>query len=278
MQATIFVLAFGPPRPLHRLVLSNWGACSEMTFVVLSDQPVMWLDLAHSNTAVIEITPHQLFSQAAAHLGIKDLIVSHGDMFFGKISGWTVCGLRPLLASMFPDKVLTPFWGWVDYDVLLNAQAMTAHFQAHSDDHLLFFTQQDMLWEQFKVFSSSIPLDAFFKRTLSEGRPGSPLEAQLVYRLRGLSSLRADQIQQSQVAVHWHHTDSDSRAMASHVDVLVDQVDWTLKNRRTGGSLLFFVADSEVKHLDSTGDVFCFVPAAILAAHGHSSAGDRRLS
>ena len=113
------------------------------------------------------------------------------------------------------------------------------------------------MWEQFKVFSVELQM-VFHYMHLLQGEV-RPLEAALVYHLRGLQ-LKLDEIQQARIAVHWLHTDE---AQVHRQDVQMT-TGWEMQNAGTGAPITVFVADSEVKYMQIPRRVYHWVHADTL--------------
>ena len=261
----VFAIAFGPPKPLHRQVVDNWRATSALRFVLLTDCYYAWrelVDLAGERITVVETSVLHIFTAGARLLGFPDaaaLMARHGTRFFGGMNGWTVCGMRGLLADIYTTHVEgASLWGFIDYDVLLSPKLVAAQIAQNEDKDLLFAPSTGFLWEQFKLFSSRLRMPFHYLHLIKgEARP---LEAALVYHLRGVG-LKIDDLPQTALVAHWAHLDEDSRATSHHQDVTISP-NWQLTNAKTGAPITIFIADSEVKYLLKAQQKYKWAPAS----------------
>ena len=163
------------------------------------------------------------------------------DRFFRQKTGWTVCGLRPLLPQILGVDVYGDLWGWIDYDVMVSRDAFTKHVAAFADRDMLMVTREGFAWEQFKLFRGIVDLRTPFDKLLAAPAEQSPMEARLSYDLRGLPLTR-DGLEQREIAVHWAY--SDRSITANQFDVTEVGTEFF---DPVGRPVLFFVADTQVK-------------------------------
>ena len=253
----VFALGFGAPRPMHRMVLANWSACDVLQVVLLTDSAAEWRDhlpRACTCVEVVETTLHNYFTRGARALGFSSaaaLMDAHGGSFFDSMNGWTACGLRGLLHLMWPpaEDATYTHHGWIDSDVLLDAQLLRRHLFAFADRDLLLFTPSGPLFEQCKLLHRRVDALAAYRDLLARPvTPAVPMEARYVYHLRGCNELSRDVLSPSRIAVHWKYTDESDEGAEFRKHVSASQ-DHQLHDVMTGERLLMLVADSEVKYL-----------------------------
>ena len=253
----VFALGFGPPRPLHKMVLRNWAACDSMDFVLLTDCRPEWEGLMaeeeRARITVVDTSLDTYFTLAARVLGFAgadDLMASHGDKLFRRRDGWSACGLRGLLRLMYSgrrDRRYTHH-GWIDSDVILDPQCVRRHLFRYADRQLLMTTASGMLFEQFKLLHAGVDVVATYKELMRLPFGGMPLEACLVYHLRGRPDITRDLLPPAAIAVHWAYTDEQEDGAGYRKHVMVrDQ--WQLYDIMQEERLMIAILDSEVKHL-----------------------------
>lgn len=262
-SATVYALAFGRPKPSHSLVLESWARVGSIKFVLITDRPSEWRAVQPKfarNIVILARTISAYFEAAFGHLGIsdeRDLLERFGWLFHGiealdktaPLTGWTACGLRPLLQELIPQEE-TCYWGWIDYDVLLNAAAVEAHLAEQRERReavMLMYPASGILWEQFKLFSWAFPAKEIYLEIVdrcraSGERPQSPLEAAFTYQVKG--RYPDDGLRQDQIPVHWAYSDRIER-LANQYSVYIDD-DFRLTGR-SGQDVMYFVADTEVR-------------------------------
>lgn len=274
MECRVFALAFGPPRPMHQMVLANWEACDSVQFVLLTDCASQWTALIRHEPRiqVVSTSVQDYFARGAAVLGFQDtadLMRIHGDKLFGRMDGWTACGLRGLLHLMFPALTPHTHTGWIDNDVLVDASGLRQHLFRSADTDLVLFTKAGMLFEQFKIVHTRVDAAAIYHDLLrahdidADAVP-MPMEARYVYRLRGVRALSRDELPPERIAAHWLHTDESEGGAQFRRHVSVSD-DWQLLDVVEGRRLLFLLADSEVKYMPATGArVMLYVHADVM--------------
>lgn len=252
---TLFVLGFGPPKPLHRLIVEHWKLQPSAHFELVTDHPG-WRPLVGTatNVSIVETSVEDYFARAFDLLGCStpdDFYGRYGVVFHQDrlpMNGWTACALRPLLGRI--HAVDSPWWGWLDYDVLFDHAAL-AHALGRPDIDGFYFPTQGPHWEQFKVFRSSSAVDEDYLRIAGQhasrqAHPGRPLEADLLYHLRETGRLRFDECDMGSIAVHWPWTNRQPMpSIQTDVALGADMI--SLAHAPTGRPLIFFVADVQVK-------------------------------
>jgi hypothetical protein len=246
----LFSIAFGPPKPMHGFVLSNWSRLTSARFRLITDSPTEWRPLLGENTELIETSIDAYFRAAYPLLGVAD----DADFermrakFMGVKNGWSACGLRPLLPRLFGLRESARVWGWIDYDVLVNARELERHIARCKKQVLLCPPPGQVLWEQFKLFRRGLDITDLYRALVADDDQGSaPMEARLVYALERLDRATRDRMDQRRLAVHW--------AYADHRWTLQNQVDVTMDASHRlfapgGAELLAFIADTQVKQWD----------------------------
>jgi hypothetical protein len=244
----LFCFAFGPPKPAHEIVLGNWALCYQhTTFHIITDHLSAWKATCQDarNLNFIHDTVPNIFNRAFSILNV-DPEQTMQNLFFNVMNGWTVCGLRPIFALLYPD-IVSPddMWGWIDWDVLVNPYMLDVHLKKYHDKNLLLMPTEDEAWEMLKVFRGfdMFPIYKGIVNSEKQEMEKAPLEAVTVYHLRGIRELKADGVLQNQIAVHWHYI--AGKPLVNVMDVVYHK-DGRLENG-SGYPLFFFVADTEVK-------------------------------
>lgn len=248
-RALFYALAFGQPKPAHRLVLENWASLASLAdFVLVTDQRSSWSDIstAYKNIEIHEITVADFFRRSFPFLNVQsdkefdDRYLSH---FFGTRNGWTACGLRPLMRLMLPSGNYQ-YWGWIDYDTLCDSAALEATLQTGRE--MLFFPASGIMWEQIKLFSTDIDITRTYHE-LFDGAESSPMEARLVYELNRTNAFTRDNYPQDHIAAHWAYSDKIPN-LPNHIDVVQNSSSEfaTVAGRKVG----VFLADTEVKRMN----------------------------
>ncbi|QGM98824.1 hypothetical protein [Methylocystis parvus] len=251
IECSVFALAFGEPRPFNAFILNSWKACPIINFNLITDQPDLWKAACGDNSeniSIIKMTLEEYFSLFLSNFSVENneqLLSSYGDMLKG-LNGWTACCMRPFLREAFQARVTSRFWGWIDYDVILNPSAIIEHVHNNKDRDLLMFPK-GALWEQFKLFRCAVPIEDVARAIIKDrSYNGGPLDAVFVYRLPHL--FHDDAIDQSNFIAHWHYTDSRDGFTENKVDAIVDN-HWDIRNSVDGRAMMF-LADTELKLYD----------------------------
>lgn len=250
--ARVFVLCFGQPKPLHELLIRNWSKVKCIHFVLITDVVQPWnqlVGMSLNNIEVVMCSISDYFERGAQILCSVDFMTDYGKLVFNKMNGWTACGLRPLLNDMFPsDK--WDWWGYMDYDVLLNGPAIERHLQVNMPNrNLLMFPQDSFVWEQFKLHHKCVSCTGIWKHVANlqmqrDECAVCPMEALVSYHMRSLFIFQGGDIEQSEIVVHWRYLDGLDTEHDKSVELLNDT---ELQDCDTGRKILFFVADTEVK-------------------------------
>ena len=196
------------------------------------------------------------------------------EKFFHRTDGWSACGLRGLLRLMYTagaagDKKYTHH-GWIDSDVILDPQCVRRHLFRFADRQLLMTVPAGMLFEQFKLLHTSVDVVAAYKQLMCLPFGGMPLEAGLVYRLRGLPDVTRDHLSPSAIAVHWAYTDEKEEGAEYRKHVILGS-DWALRDITTNERLLLFVADTQVKYIPAEHMTLFFHTTAAIVRRAYGS-------
>lgn len=242
MLAVVYVLCFGKPKPMHKVVVGNWQKCRQIHFVCLTDCVDSWKQLEGENLTFVNVTIEEFFKRASEVLDI-DLNLYRHSHFFGVFNGWSACGLRHLLADMFPVFCRSvELWGFMDYDVLINCGKLDEHLERNQYLVLLLFPSCTCVWEHLKIHRKSIDMKQLWIQAADWHDGHCPMEVALSYHLRSLYP--CGDIQQNEVVSHWKYSDDalsgfNRAVLLTSAQKLVD-----LKNNT---DCMFFIADTEVK-------------------------------
>jgi hypothetical protein len=241
----VYVLAFGLPRPFHRILLQNWSYCSTLRFHLLTDQTEAWSRIMPSftgNLRLVATTPEGLFRRSPSYFGcmdFEDFTRRFLSKFYNRIDGWTACGLRPLLDELFRLDSESPYWGWMDYDVLLNPDAVGSIMERRESAGL-FYPMDGPVWEHFKLFHRSLDLKSHFDDIkFAVDVENRPLEVQTAYFVT--DKIPLSRIPNRSIACHWKFY--DRFRMINQYDVHVAS-SFAMKSE-TGFEVVYFIADTE---------------------------------
>lgn len=259
--ATVYAFGFHDPKALHRLIVRNWAAVKFIRFVVVTDHAPGWTAIVPQdavNIEVAQIDVEHLFELAFPLLGVttfSQLKQDRGWLFTPhnfQMGGYLGCQLRPALSTLMPRE-RTPFWGWIDNDVLINPDPLERHLR-ETKAQLVLCPKTSFAWEQFKLYSTDINTTMIYKEFVDahiargESPPG-PMEARFVYHMRDMNRYVADDVDQSRVAVHWLYTDrlaQERGRLANQYPVTISADAATLTGPN-GQDILFFNADTQLK-------------------------------
>ena len=245
-----YALAFGEPKPLHQLILDNWAQIDVANFVLISDNEEKWRALFRDGYKNIDIIPISLLDYFETFLPfygvetVADLLERHSDVFAHGPTGWTAGCMRPLLHERFGAGKNPLFWGWIDWDVLLNPRKFRDHVSQNRNKQLLLFPQGSLVWEHVKLFSSHIDVVGLCKSIIEgERNDNTPIDVLLAYHIRGLYKI--DGVPQDAYGVHWAYSDKLD-LKDNQFPVFLENKSHKLTNDQ-GREILIFIADTEVK-------------------------------
>lgn len=280
IRARIFSQCWAVPKPMHAQVIENWSQCGPgIRFSILTDHPDLWLPLTEgkANIDVVNSPLPDWFERAGIALGYPAGSQEYADFQQRRLTalnGWTACFMRPLLWSIY-DLSAYDYWGWIDWDVLVDPVALQNHLRKEKSDILLFPPHRRravdslrdiagrakafaglgshtpthsesnfFMWEHFKIFRKGVDLTPLFKRVMVDetAERHVPLCAMTCYALGGERFVR-DGLPQSRIAAHWHYSD---KAGASNAQNVTQASNGELKSD-SGINFLFFIADTQVK-------------------------------
>ncbi len=255
--AVAFIVAIGIPRPMHKLLVKNWELVKNMDFVILTDNVAQWSSLlSHdSNIFLKKVTVDELFYKSSVYLGsdnVDDFMCKFGDRFFNRVDGWSVCGFRPLFRELFPEFIKEhKYWGWMDWDVVINPLEITRVLKTDSD--ILLLPLSFIAWEQFKLFNVGFDEIYYYKKFLNTVSDFvAPMEAKLCYWIRDEKENfpKITELKQEEVGPHWSWTN------IHYKNALVNQCDVNYYNdgklmSEQNHELVFLIADTQVKKFNS---------------------------
>ena len=258
--ADIDIVAFGPPRPMHR----HWVRhCRNIRaeFHLFTDRLPEWEHLlgemdASRNMTLRETSIDKYFTRAAVALGLgglEDFVATCGPHMHNRLNGWTACAFKPLLPVMFPRRSALNFYGWMDWDVFLTNRLLDRLMQwAPQCTDLSLFTPRGIRWEQFKLFPRTAMEEIV--REFREGVVGggykreTPFDVQFVYDERRIAHEQFCPVAQTDIAVHWKYLETiGPESDPNKLDVTVTPDAAHLQDVKSGREILMFIADEEVK-------------------------------
>lgn len=267
--ATLFIIAFGKPKPLHTLIVDHWKKQDSANFVLITDCEKDWYDLigVNSNIHLINILIKDYYSQFLSILNCKNLEFLHKTLGYslylnpieGGPTGWGACALRPLLPSIY--EIDSEWWGWIDYDIFFDKLLFTQHLLNKHIDAFYYTLSGIPPWEQFKIFRTTLvpkivnlyqklivdtACTRFCKLLNNERLKYIPMDAKICTKLYEESDIRFDNFDTfKSIAIHWSMSnDSDWPGPDIKTDVILDNNNTSVSTDR---NILFFVADSEAK-------------------------------
>lgn len=270
-KSTIFCLCFGEPKPFHRIILSNWSAQKTTLFKIITDHPQDWAVLSHQmhNISILEASPDDVFNKCATALGCESQ-----DLFFQKyghiigivnsdhIGGWSLCRFRPIFKDIY--GVDTEWWGWIDYDVLINASHLS-HNLAKNNIDAFYFTEegpdffygnpQHLLgWEHFKIFRTSIDTYTIYNNLIQEYTAlNKPIdftaECAFLFQLINFNreNLRLHSHSLESFAINWKNINNcNIQKLQADIQSIGQKFEY-LVNYNTGKPVVFLLADIQTK-------------------------------
>jgi len=252
-RAVVFALAFGDPKPMHKLIMDNWSLQVEIDFVLLTDRTEEWKSMVESNSVNIivhKISVLELFEKAASYLGYgsaADFMARHGEKYYGRVDGWSACGFRPILHILFNEYVGGAKWhGWIDWDVMLNPFAIKVLL--NKTDDVLLMAEKFLVWEHFQIFSKKVDLCGLYVDLLKKDMDKlSPMESRLCYTIRNdIGDYKKADFKQECIAPHWGWSDIHfPEKLANQCNIVYENNGKMVSE--TGNEILFFIADTQVK-------------------------------
>jgi len=255
MLLTLFVLAFGKPKPFHSVIIKNWKKIPDVKFVLITNYSECWQELVQDQKQfkIVQISIESFFSYFFKFLdcdNFNNFSEKYGSLFDIKrhpISGWLACTLRPCLCRFIKPETL--WWGWIDWDVFIDKKSISESLNSSSFD-AFYFPKQGCQWEQFKVFRSNLPIDEIYLKTLNENHSkniylGQPLDVHVIYKIRSEGLFSLDDSSIEEFAVHWEYTNKHN---LPHVqkNVLLDSSYCNLLDENNT-CIKFFMADIQGK-------------------------------
>ena len=264
-KVTLFIIAFGHPKPLHRIITQHWGQHDLVNFVVFTDKYDDWHILCQNfkNIHLISISVNEFFTSFCAILNCSS--IDEFDKAYGialyrnpakpmEFRSWSTCALRPLLGSLYNIK--STWWGWVDYDVFIDKKYLKDRLAQQDLDAIYYMPLYHPPWEQLKIFNIRcqtqmhnlyMQLIKSFCDSRDFGKILTPLDAAFSKDFRKEKNLKFDFFDSfKDISVHWEYMNhKDWPGNDIKTDVVLDHVNAFLYTNYN--QILFFIADTETK-------------------------------